>query len=81
MYKWGEETPQAHIMRGEAEINNNTMVDWAQYCRDACMEWEVRRPTHTQMGGTAGDGGIVLMEVRHEGHPRHEGNYRHEGHF
>ena len=41
------------------------MVDWAQYCRDVCMECEARRPVHTQIGSIAGDGGPVPMSFGH----------------
>jgi hypothetical protein len=60
MYKWCDDLPQTHIMR-EARIGWETMVNWANYCREICVEWE--RRNNIMIGGMTIDGIPAPLEV------------------
>src|SRR6218665_2493672 len=61
MYYWSHGTPQ-NIIVHETEINESTVVDWSNFCWEACQAW-VERQQNRQVGGLDKNDEPIVVEV------------------
>src|SRR6218665_1911002 len=61
MYYWSHGMPQ-NIIVHETEINESTVVDWSNLCREACQAWDERQQNR-QVGGLDKNGEPIAVEV------------------
>jgi len=51
-----------NIIVHETEINESTVVDWSNFCREACQAW-VERQQNRQVGGLDKNDEPIVVEV------------------
>ena len=61
VYLWSVDTPLQIIMHELQIISWHTVVDWANFCRDICTQWQVDHPI--EIGGMDYQGSPIEVEI------------------
>ena len=61
MYYWSHGMPQ-NIIVHETETNESTVVDWSNFCQEACQAW-VERQQYWQIGDLDENDEPIMVEV------------------
>ncbi|XP_059178042.1 uncharacterized protein LOC131957326 [Physella acuta] len=80
IYCWAHDMPQKQILH-EADVAENSVVDWCKFMREECSNWMQRNGT--QVGGLDDHGEPIVVEIdesKYFHRKYHRGQWR-EGHW